>query len=1114
MATVTTTLRINKKKRLQYSNDELYVRDDIVCGFKDCEDCKALNPDANMYLPAPLDYKSKTSMMRLLKNTAIEINEFTKKAIDEAPKNLPVIIIPDHSIFATQMDLLESKTPPFANIIVLRSIFTELAHRHRRTFDRIRVLVDNSTLELSTYLNKNVSEADATAARISRCHAYIFDNNIHRSTQVPHASKMQKYQETFKRRTGVNVAKYFSSLQRNRRRESEMNRYHDEQSDLIVIDSDSDEESLFTVTEAGDVGGRTNARQSVLKANEEQENIIMKAVQWIITHMQSFALVILLTNDENLSRRASAINIPVLSAAEYVEIASSEYPQLKNTLAKTINDEEKRLQNDWVYEPHINESDLQFLIETGECLRGKFTVDRDYHSQGVVSIPGRPRCLIPDFRSMNRAISGDDVVIRLRDPSAWEAPRNIVVSPEELVVDGKKPNNSSSATVLNDIASMGATLDGLSRSELDAELQVKRDDEDPDNVTTTSTNDNADILRDGVMPTADVVGIWARNTRPYCGSIEESDKTNGRVFFLPVNRSIPRILIETSDIQSIVSKRIIVAFDSWSAESRHPQGHLVKVIGEIGETQAETEVVLTEYDVRHERWSKEVESCLPTDSYEITAEELEGRVDLRNLNICSIDPPNCTDIDDALHCIRLENGEYEVGVHIADVTHYVKPGSALDREASQRSTSVYLVDRRIDMIPARLSTDICSLHENVDRLAFSTVWRMNSKADILDVRFFKSVIRSRAAFAYADAQKYIDLPVEKEGSNPLVHACRDLMHLARHLKQKRIDNGALTLASSEVKFEMDAKRTTALSVGQYQLKEANSLVEEFMLLANVSVAEHIKARYSTFALLRRHPVPAPEMLAPLVKACKRWGFDIDISSGKQLNNSLDKVISKDDPSFNKIVRMLTTRCLTQAVYCIPSADLPEKQLQHFGLAAPLYTHFTSPIRRYSDVVVHRLLAASLGISNLPDAIKDKDNMKTVVDNMNLRHRNAQMASRSSTQIWTLAFFAKQPKIVQQKAIILDVKSTGLRVIVPELGIECPIVLAKKGEEDKAGIKFDPETVTVTTSDGKSYTVFQSVMVRIQVEMDRMRRQKLVVTMIDDNEPVINPIKFEAPAEAK
>jgi exosome complex exonuclease DIS3/RRP44 len=398
----------------------------------------------------------------------------------------------------------------------------------------------------------------------------------------------------------------------------------------------------------------------------------------------------------------------------------------------------------------------------------------------------------------------------------------------------------------------------------------------------------------------------------------------------------------------------------------------VKIIGVEGKIRTETDMILHEYNVDTRPFSQKVLDCLPKEgkAWRASPEEMAKRMDLRHLDVCSVDPIGCKDIDDALHCITLSNGNYEVGVHIADVSHFVKAGTEIDKEAARRCTTVYMVDRRTDMLPGLLTETLCSLISDVDRMAFSVIWEINSSTfEVVATKFGKSCIKSRASLNYYKAQEMID---DKSDKTPLTQSLRGLLTIARVLRDRRVANGALTLASPELKFKLDNESQNPTDVSEYLHVDTHFMIEEFMLLANVAVAERLAAYYPSFAILRRHPKPKVKELQDLVDQLTARGFEVSTESSKALADSLDRAVS-DDPFFNKLVRILATRCMNQAVYfCMSTVDNAE--IGHYGLAMPKYTHFTSPIRRYADVLVHRLLAASLDIQSLSNDMVDKFKM--------------------------------------------------------------------------------------------------------------------------------------------
>ena len=486
-------------------------------------------------------------------------------------------------------------------------------------------------------------------------------------------------------------------------------------------------------------------------------------------------------------------------------------------------------------------------------------------------------------------------------------------------------------------------------------------------------------------------------------------------------------------------------------------------------------------------------ACLPSEDYKIELEE--GRLDLRHLPVLSIDPPGCKDIDDALHCTILPNGNYQVGVHIADVTHYVKAGTAIDLEAANRSTSTYLVNKRLDMLPGLLTTDLCSLKGNVDRFAFSVLWEVTPTADIVNVEFRKSIIHSIAALTYQQAQGMIDQPDNDDDIQ--AGAVKRLASLARKFRKRRIDAGALTLASPEVKFVLDSESLNPTDVQAYQLFEANALVEEFMLLANVTVSKKILRHYPTLSILRRHPAPNRAMFDSLISKAKCKGFTINIDDSKKLADSLDNAVIEDDPYFNKLLRILSTRCMSPAQYFC-SGEYKPTDWHHYGLAAPVYTHFTSPIRRYADVCVHRLLAAAIGVDPLPVHLSSKSYLHDLAANMNRRHRAAQLAGRASVQLHTLIVFSGENGEKEEDAYVLDVETNetaepSFTVIVPRYGIEGRVNLNHIKAND-ANLTRDANAHYIRYKDTK-IQVFDKVRVKIWVKEEQDTQKELMLDLL-------------------
>ena len=413
--------------------------------------------------------------------------------------------------------------------------------------------------------------------------------------------------------------------------------------------------------------------------------------------------------------------------------------------------------------------------------------------------------------------------------------------------------------------------------------------------------------------------------------------------------------------------KVAAVVDDWPRSEMSPRGHIVDVLGEPGENDTEMHAILAEYALPY-RFESEVANAADQISEEITAEDLKGREDFRNVLTFTIDPADAKDFDDALSFKKLENGNYEIGVHIADVTHYVRPGSVVDKEAQERGTSVYLVDRTVPMLPEKLCNKLCSLRPNEEKLTFSAVFEMTPLGRIVAQRFGKTVIYSDFRFAYEEAQAIIDEPKAAHEGVPgeIVEAVLTLHSLATKLRKKRFAAGAINFDRPEMKVEVDEKGRP-VNVYQKVTKEANWLIEEFMLLANRTVAEFVatgckgvgdapakgRKQAKTF-VYRVHDEPNQEKLENLRNFIGNFGYRMGpTTTGKEISKELNNlfVAAKDTPEYNAI-ELLSLRTMAKARY-------DTENLGHYGLAFKYYTHFTSPIRRYPDMLVHRLLAEYL-----------------------------------------------------------------------------------------------------------------------------------------------------------
>ncbi|CAH9099659.1 unnamed protein product [Cuscuta epithymum] len=805
--------------------------------------------------------------------------------------------------------------------------------------------------------------------------------------------------------------------------------------------------------------------------NDRNDRAIRVATQWYQNHLGAPTHVLLITNDRENKRKASEEGIPAETVESYVK--SLGRPELLDLIVQppsedvNMDDVEdlRPSKRKVIYSEHKPMSEITSGLLRGIYHQGKLRVNRYNPFEAYVGSESiGDEIILYGRANMNRAFDGDVVAVEILPREQWHEEKSLAIADDE-------------------------------HEEEEGIHLVPNSADDAPRVTNLGQNSASEADNSLSRPSGRVVGIIKRNWHSYCGSLEPMPLPAGatgvaHALFVSKDRRIPKIRIQTRQLGNLLDKRIIVAVDSWDVLSRYPSGHYVRSIGEIGDRDTESEVVLIENDIDARPFSAQVMACLPPLPWSVSSNDLANpiRQDLRHLRVFSVDPPGCKDIDDALHCTALPSGNFEVGVHIADVTNFVHPGTPLDDEASQRGTSVYLVERRIDMLPKPLTEDVCSLRADVERLAFSVIWEMTPEAEIISTRYTKSVIKSCASLSYVEAQARMD---DSRLVDPVTTDLRNMNALAKIMRQRRIERGALTLASAEVKFQIDTETHDPLDIGMYQIREANQMVEEFMLAANISVAEKILNHYPICSLLRRHPSPTKEMLEPLLRTAASVGIDLDATSSKALADSLDRAIGAD-PYFNKLIRILATRCMTQAVYFC-SGDLSPPEYCHYGLATPLYTHFTSPIRRYADVIVHRLLAASMGICKLPEIFDNKDKLTSIADNLNYRHRNAQMASRASVELHTVIFFRKNPTDTEAK--ILKIRTNGFIVFVPKYGIEGPVYLTSRG--DKSGDWLaDENEQRIKKSDGTaSYGILQTVRIHLEVVEPQPNRPVLQLTLI-------------------
>ncbi len=446
--------------------------------------------------------------------------------------------------------------------------------------------------------------------------------------------------------------------------------------------------------------------------------------------------------------------------------------------------------------------------------------------------------------------------------------------------------------------------------------------------------------RKGAEPEGEVVEILESKERTFVGKLQVA---KGFAFLITENKTLANdIFIPKDKLKGGKNgDKAIVRIVEWPDEAKNPLGEVIDILGIAGQNTAEMHAILAEYPSSVEKAADKIPEA-------ISPEEIENREDFRGITTFTIDPKDAKDFDDALSARRLDNGNWEVGVHIADVTHYVKTDGVIDKEAQSRATSVYLVDRTIPMLPERLCNQICSLRPDEEKLCFSAVFELNSDAVVQNSRICRTIIKSDRRFTYEEAQEVIET-----GEGDYKEEILALNDLAKKLRERRFKSGAINFDRYEVKFEID-EQGKPVRVYFKISKDANKLIEEFMLLANRTVAEFVgrppKGKTKKTFVYRIHELPDPDKMENFASFIRRFGYKLktdgtktDVSKG--INSLLDNVQGKPEEN---LIETVAIRAMQKARYST-------ENIGHYGLAFEYYTHFTSPIRRYPDMMVHRLL---------------------------------------------------------------------------------------------------------------------------------------------------------------
>jgi ribonuclease R len=594
---------------------------------------------------------------------------------------------------------------------------------------------------------------------------------------------------------------------------------------------------------------------------------------------------------------------------------------------------------------------------------------------------------------------------------------------------------------------------------------------------------------------ADVVEIIERAKTEFVGVLQKN-KNFG--FVIPDNSKMyADIFISQNQLNGAENgDKVQASITGWPEKSKNPFGKIIKVLGKPGDQNTEMHSILVEYDLPYE-FPIEVENDASLLSIEITKEEISKRRDFRNVLTFTIDPKDAKDFDDALSFKKLENSNYEIGIHIADVSHYLLPKTILDDEAYERATSVYLVDRVVPMLPEILSNGVCSLRPEEEKLTFSAVFELNERAEILNQWFGRTIIFSDKRFAYEESQVIIETKKNFVPANvsitgldyyvdeTIVEAILKMDDLAKTLRKRRMNQGAISFDRVEVKFNLD-EDANPTSVYFKEAKDANKLIEEFMLLANRKVAEFIcqknkKPSVKTF-IYRVHDEPNTEKLASLQNIISKFGYKINTdtkeSTSETLNQLLADVYGKPE---SNMIETLAIRSMSKAVYTT-------QNIGHYGLAFDYYSHFTSPIRRYPDVMTHRLLQNYLDGGSSPKAEIYEEKCK----HSSKREELASKAERDSIKYMQVKYMQNHKDEVFE-GVITGVTEWGIYVEITKN--KCEGMVRIRDIKSDYYLFDDAQYAIVGQSTKNIYQLGDDV--KVQVKKTDLERKHLDFNLIED-----------------
>ncbi|KAM9423972.1 DIS3-like exonuclease 1 isoform 1-T7 [Salvelinus alpinus] len=832
-----------------------------------------------------------------------------------------------------------------------------------------------------------------------------------------------------------------------------------------------------------------------------QTRCVYHAAVWYHDHLAGLKPVVMITEDQTAVAEYSSLNcgVYVLCTQEYLQTFWPELQaalELYCSIAQALQEKGSE-GTEREYTEHLPAEVLEAGIKSGRYIQGTLNVNKHRaQHEAFVRFEGSSNksselnsdVLVCGGKNRNRAVHGDMVAVELLPKGEWR----------------------------------GRTTA----------------------LTEGQGEEKGDETQSQPMATGRVVGILQRNWRDYVVTFPPKEETQSqsrnsqRILATPWDQRIPKIRISTQQADKLQDHRVIVRLDSWDSTSLYPNGHSVRVLGRAGELETEVQTILIENCIHVPPFSEaqlaEMPVSSPESPWSVDPAEVITRRDLRQTHLVfSIDPRGCEDVDDTLSIRSLPPGpggqRLELGVHIADVTHFVKEGSLTDLEARARATTYYLADRRYDMLPAVLSADLCSLLGGVDRYAMSVIWDLDAQTLAVNkVWYGRTLIQSSYQLYYELAQALLNgeeaevpelaqLPPGERDAKlaQLKQALETLTHVARQLRAQRDKGGALELEGVEVRAQLDEDKNITALVPRQPL-EVHETVAECMIYANHWVARKIQESFPQQALLRHHPPPRQEFFNQLQDSARARGFTIDTRSNKALADSLDRAVDPRDPLVNRLLRVMATMAMSNALYFSTGACQVD-QYYHYGLALERYTHFTSPIRRYADMIVHRLLTAAISTekgAGPAKALASNKELEEVAQQINNKNRAAQHAQKVSTELFQCLYFRdKDPETDERcvaDAVIYTIRANGMLVFIPQYGLKGAVYLKNRegqvvSERPDGGCDWQTgslqrylDHITTTTAAGTStFNLFQHITVRISVQPSRCHSDTIRLEVVSN-----------------